>query len=251
MVLAVGDDHNDAALFALCAEALDAQANGISDGRSLHGDGPGVNTIQEHLGAHVVGGDGQLHEGRTGKDDKADAVFLQALGQARDGKLGTLQAVGGVVLRQHGVGNVQGHDNLGPLGISLGQLGAGAGPGQADGEKRKGQGKEHGFHPALGPGAGGHEGLYQRRVSEGLHATGAHISHDAVSHEENGHQNEQIQILVIGKHQHTGILLRIKAMSTSSIRHTSAARAYPPNRSLYTGKESTLVRVFSIWPISA
>ena len=55
VVLTVGDDYNDAALFALRAKALDTQANSVPDGRSLHGNGTGVDAPEEHLGSRRLG----------------------------------------------------------------------------------------------------------------------------------------------------------------------------------------------------
>ena len=200
MVLTVGDDYNDAALFALCAKALDTQANSVPNGRSLHGNGTGVDAPEEHFGAYVVGGDRKLHKGRSGKDHQADPVFLQAVRQAGNGQLGALQAVGGVILGQHGIGHVQGHDNLCAFGLAFCQAGARSRPGQPHRKEGEGQAEESHAHPSLAAGAGRHQGLHQQRVSQGFHPFAAEVAQQGIAHEEYRNEQQQIQILVIGKH---------------------------------------------------
>ena len=192
---------------------------------SLDGNGTGVYAGEEHLGTHVVRGYRKLYEGSSGKDDKADTVFLQFVRKAGNGQLGPLQPVGGIVLGQHGVGDIQGHDDLCPAAGMFGQFGSGTGPRQADDKKREGKAPEGYPHPSLGTGTGRHEGLCEGRVPEGFHPAAAKVSQHSVSQQNHRDQKEQGQVLGVGKHQHHGILLKNAPSSSSSSRQARAASA--------------------------
>ena len=149
VVLTVRNDHNHAAFFALRAETLDTQVYSISNGRSLDGNGPRIYGPEEHLGADIVRGDGQLYKRRSGKDYKADAVLLEFVRKARYGKFCPFQPIGGIILRKHGIGNVQGNQYLSALSLFLGQPGTRLWPCKADNEEHEAKAEEGYPYPAF------------------------------------------------------------------------------------------------------
>ena len=103
MVLTVGDKDYSLANIILRCEALQCQADCIADGCALTAYHRWRYGFKKHLCRYVVGCDGQLREGITGKDDEPHLVVLHAVDELRHKTLGLLQPVGLDVLRQHGV----------------------------------------------------------------------------------------------------------------------------------------------------
>ena len=117
-------------------------------------------------------------------------------------------------------------------------------------EAEEGKGEKDDAYPALGAGPGGHQLPHELFVAESPDAAAAQCAHYSVDNGNERHQQQKPEVFGRSKVQHHGILLISRRTSSSSSRHISAARAYLPKSSLYTGKLSMVVRAFSILLIS-
>ena len=84
MVFTVGDDDDSLANALLPGETVDGHIDGSGNIGALCGYHRGGNAAQEHLGADVVAGDGQLDEGVAGKDYQANLVVSEVVDQILD-----------------------------------------------------------------------------------------------------------------------------------------------------------------------
>ena len=74
MVFTVSNKDNGLAHLLVLSETIHRKAYGLRYIRALGGYERGVSVLQEHLGRHIVAGDGQLHIGVTGKNHKSYLV---------------------------------------------------------------------------------------------------------------------------------------------------------------------------------
>ena len=166
MVLAVGDQNNRAALLALGAEAARSGHQRICGSGTLDGNGAGLNAVKEGFGRYVVGGDGELHEALSRKDYQTYAVAGQLVHQPGNGQFGPLQTVGGIVLRQHRIGDVQRNHYLDSAGLPLLQAGAQLGTRQTQHKEQECQREECHLEPPLGVRHVGHQLVHQILVAK-------------------------------------------------------------------------------------
>ena len=116
VVLAVGDDDNSPAGFALgCSEGGDGGLNSRADGGALRLNECRCDGVQECLGGHIVAGDGQLDVTLAGKDDEADLIVDHLVNHLAEHLFGAVQTRRSYVLGEHGVGYIQGDDDLNTL----------------------------------------------------------------------------------------------------------------------------------------
>ena len=116
VVLAVGDDDNSPAGLALgCSEGGDGGLNSLADGGALRLNECRCDGVQECLGGHIVAGDGQLDVTLAGKDDEADLIVDHLVNHLAEHLFGAVQTRRSYVLGEHGVGYIQGDDDLNTL----------------------------------------------------------------------------------------------------------------------------------------
>ena len=68
--------------------------------------------LEEHLRGYVVRRDRQLCEGVTGKDDESDLVVLHVVNELAEHLFGSVETRGCDILREHGVGDIEGNHDL-------------------------------------------------------------------------------------------------------------------------------------------
>jgi len=117
-ILAVGHQNDGLESFAGLAFAslgqqLPGRGQGRSDVRALLGQQFGVGHLQEHVRRAVVQGQRALHERRSREEHEADAALLHAVQEAAELRLGAFEPARRHILRQHRVGDVQHHDDIG------------------------------------------------------------------------------------------------------------------------------------------
>ena len=79
VILAVGDEDDDARIAAAARKGHLGQRQRLADRRSLHGGHRGRNPFGEGFGHAVVGGDRQLYGGVACEDDHPDAILFQSV----------------------------------------------------------------------------------------------------------------------------------------------------------------------------
>ena len=112
MVLTVGNDDDGLAYLLLLGEAVGSHLYSPRYVRALRGHQRRVDVRQEHLGRHIVTGDGQLHKGIACKHNEAYLVVRKVVDQVLDHHLRTVQTAGRHILGQHGVTDVDTNDGL-------------------------------------------------------------------------------------------------------------------------------------------
>ena len=124
MVLAVGDEDDDAAvvLLGFARKRHQGLRQRLADGRALHRHQRRVDALGEGLGHAVVRGDRQLDLGFAREDDQSHAVLLQPLEEFADGVFGPFETVGFEIFGQHRVRNVDREHHFDALGFLLAEL---------------------------------------------------------------------------------------------------------------------------------
>ena len=112
MVLTIGDDDDGLAHAFLLGKAMAGHADSRSNIRTLRGYHRGRDAGQEHLRAHIVAGDGQLHKGVSGKDNQTYLIVIELVYQILDEHLGAVQTTGCHILGKHGIADVHTDDGL-------------------------------------------------------------------------------------------------------------------------------------------
>ena len=150
VVLAIGYHYYGTALLALGAESARGGDDGIAYRGALDGYRPSVYIVKEHLRRNVVGGNRKLDEGGSGEYDQTYPVVLQPVHQARNRELSPRKPVGTVILREHGIGDVEAYHDLRSARLPLGKLRAYQRTRQANHEEEESQAEQHHSPPALG-----------------------------------------------------------------------------------------------------
>ncbi len=119
VVLSVGEDDDELALRALEAIAIltaDEQLRRLvdraPDGRALHRQILGVETVEVEAYRAVVARQGRLHERDACEDDQPDPVTLEQVERAIDLVERRVQATRGHIAGQHRTGDVHGEDDV-------------------------------------------------------------------------------------------------------------------------------------------
>ena len=166
--------------------------------------------------------------GFAGEDHQADAVALQAVDQPGDGQFGPLEAVGRIIFRQHGVGDVEGDDHFHALALMFLEPCAELRPAQAQDEEEPGEGKQRDLEPALAGRGFGHQRGHQFRIAQPGDPPAAGTQIEGVRHEQQRNDQQQQQILTLCQIDHYGTLLKMTKRKSNS--RSSAASAMSAKR---------------------
>ena len=119
VVLAVGDDQDDTAGFALWVKGVRTQRDGPADGRALQRNGIRCGGVEEQLDGSEVQRQWGLDIGVSRKHHQSDAVAVEALDQAFDGPLRQIESGHADVFGEHGLGHVERHHDVHAIGFDL------------------------------------------------------------------------------------------------------------------------------------
>ena len=204
MVLAVGDEDDDAAvaLLRVAREGQQGLFQRLADGRALHRYQRRVDPPCEGPGHAVVRGDRQLDLGFAREDDQSHAVLLQPLEEFADGVFGPFETVGFEIFGQHRVRNVDREHHFDALGFLLAEFRTELRARRSQYDQRDG-GAEKDEPESRAPGRYfGHQLLQNAGAAEACEPSAAVAGRQPVERDERRDGQQQPEILRICETEH-------------------------------------------------